>query len=64
MEDEPNERISAGLILGDLCQIVVNAWPVKRNRACMTAKLFVCMLCARSLKVQRLSFKENNYSFF
>ena len=44
--------------------LLADAWFVMRSGACLNVKLFVCMLCARSLKVQELSFKNKNYHVF
>ncbi len=60
------EIITTVGILGRLCQIVVSAWPVKSSRACLNLKVFLCTLCARSLKYmyQELSYNDNTYHFF
>ncbi len=59
-----SEKITALVILGRLCQIVVDTSPVKRNRAYLNVKLFVCTLCTRSLKFHIPSLKDNSYHVY
>ena len=47
-----------------LSQIVVDAWPVKRRKSCLNEKLFVCTLCAGSLKLHKYGNHEGTTAVY